>query len=262
MSIRNETKRMLVLAGIPLNEATGPEEKESMKIGGLGWLRKSKDSNHGGLEGTLTISGKNLSVKGNMGFAYFKGDNLIIQDKYKFVNVTGNFMVTNSKVTSLEGAPKTVGDRYWIKNNTKLTSLKGGATKCGDFSLEYCNKITDLTGAPQTATSYRIANCKKLGSLKGLPKSTSGDLVIYETGLSSLVGAPTTINGDFAVIGNKITSLKGMPKKITGDFTLTRNGKTKFTEEEIREICNIGGKVVCSEIERVGKDNRFYQGED
>jgi len=44
----------------------------------------------------------------------------------------GDINVTNMKLTTLEGAPQTVGGYFYCSNN-KLTSLEGAPQKVGSF---------------------------------------------------------------------------------------------------------------------------------
>ena len=60
--------------------------------------------------------------------------------------------------------------------------------------------------------------------------------------LTSLEGAPIKVNGSFSCILNKITSLEGCPKKVNGDFYCSNN-KVEFTEEEIKKVCKVRGKI-------------------
>lgn len=72
----------------------------------------------------------------------------LIEIPLKFGVVTGSFYCNSNKLTSLEGAPKEVGEEFYCDNN-KLTSLEGAPKKVGrDF---YCgfNKLTSLAGAPE-----------------------------------------------------------------------------------------------------------------
>ena len=40
-----------------------------------------------------------------------------------------------------------------------------------------------------------------------------------------------------------ITSLEGAPKEVEGDFYCQKN-KTKFTEEDVRAVCKVGGRIL------------------
>ena len=67
----------------------------------------------------------------------------------RFGKAPWNFYCNGNSLTSLEGAPQTVGGDFFCNDN-RLTSLSGAPeTVGGDF---YCdnNKLTSLEGAPQT----------------------------------------------------------------------------------------------------------------
>ena len=67
----------------------------------------------------------------------------------RFGHINGGFYCDNNQLTSLVGAPQTVGSGFYCYDNL-LTSLEGAPQSVsGDF---YCdnNQITSLKGAPQT----------------------------------------------------------------------------------------------------------------
>jgi len=67
----------------------------------------------------------------------------------RFGTVTRNFYCAGNKLTTLEGAPQTVGGDFWCNDN-KLTTLAGAPqTVEGNFDCSY-NGLTSLEGAPQT----------------------------------------------------------------------------------------------------------------
>jgi Leucine-rich repeat (LRR) protein len=105
---------------------------------------------------------------------------------------TGNFNCFNNKLTSLTGAPASVG---------------------GDF---YCssNQLTSLTGAPTSVTGYFYCFGNQLTSLTGAPTTVTGGFNCYNNQLTSLTGAPTTVGGHFDCSSNQLTSLKDIHKQI------------------------------------------------
>ena len=65
------------------------------------------------------------------------------------VEVKGDFSCSDNKLTTLKGAPGTVGGSFWCESN-KLTTLTGApGTVGGDFSCSN-NKLTTLQSAPKT----------------------------------------------------------------------------------------------------------------
>lgn len=99
----------------------------------------------------------------------------------------GKFVCSNKKLTSLEGAPKTIDGDFWCNNN-HLTSLKGAPERVtGGFDCS-SNRLTSLEGAPKKIGSYFFCDNNNLTSLQNIHKMI------------------TEINGDFYCHKNKITS--------------------------------------------------------
>jgi hypothetical protein len=102
----------------------------------------------------------------------------VLPDMLKDITVGGNFYCGNNKLTSLEGAPKSVGASFACSHN-ELTSLQ-------------CDHIT--------------------------------------------------VGGDFYCSFNKLTSLAGAPKSVGGDF-ICHSNNIKFTEQDVRAVCDLKGTV-------------------
>ncbi|MCK9475608.1 MAG: hypothetical protein M0R46_06810 [Candidatus Muirbacterium halophilum] len=119
----------------------------------------------------------------------------------KFRNVIGNFYCSDNKLTSLEGAPQSIGGNFYCISN-QLTSLVGCPQYIGgEFNCSY-NQLTTLEGAPQ---------------------SVGGDFYCISNQLTSLVGCPQSIGGNFECAANKLTSLEGSPKRVGGGFLCYSN---------------------------------------
>jgi hypothetical protein len=73
-------------------------------------------------------------------------------------------------------------------------------------------------------------------------KEVGGDFSCDYNNLSSLEGAPEKVGGDFYCSHNNLSSLEGCPKYVGGDFNI-RNNTKEFTEEDVRAVCNVKGKV-------------------
>jgi len=156
--------------------------------------------------------------------------------------VRGGFYCTSNKLTSLKGAPKTVGVDFDCSRN-KLTSLEGAPEKVGgDF---YCrnNNLTSLEGAPEKVGGSFYCYKNELTSLKGAPKTVNGNFYCSGNMLTSLEGAPEKVGGDFYCRNNNLTSLEGAPKTVNGNFSCDYNIR-KFTEAEVRAVCNVKGEVL------------------
>ena len=82
----------------------------------------------------------------------------------------------------------------------------------------------------------------RLTSLKGAPKKVGGDFYCDGNKLTSLDGAQKEVSGNFDCNYNNLTSLKGAPQKVGGYFNCHNNRK-KFTEEEVRAVSDVKGKI-------------------
>ena len=60
--------------------------------------------------------------------------------------------------------------------------------------------------------------------------------------LDSLVGAPTSVGRDFLCNDNKLKSLVGAPTNVGLDFDCNNN-VVKFTEEQVRAVCDVKGTI-------------------
>ena len=104
-----------------------------------------------------------VDIKGNV---YLYGKNLK-KLPLKFGEVTGYFDCAKNQLTSLEGAPHTVGDFFNCEIN-QLTSLEGAPRSVGSgFNCEY-NKLTSLEGAPRSVGSNFWCENNNIRSFDGL----------------------------------------------------------------------------------------------
>ena len=72
--------------------------------------------------------------------------------------------------------------------------------------------------------------------------SVGGDFMCGYNKLTSLKGAPKSVGGSFYCYGNNLESLEGAPKSVDGDF-YCNNNPVKFTEEQVRALCDVRGKI-------------------
>ena len=84
----------------------------------------------------------------------------------RFGTITGYFSCNDNKLTTLEGAPHTVGD-YFKCDDNQLTSLKGAPHTVSGFNCEY-NKLTSLEGAPRSVGSNFWCADNNIRSFDGL----------------------------------------------------------------------------------------------
>ena len=96
----------------------------------------------------------------------------------KFGEVTGCFNCSNNKITSLEGAPKSVGG-YFDCNFNVLKTLEGAPHTVGaNFRCEY-NQLNSLEGAPNKVTGVFYCRGNNIRSFEGLV-NISGDFYCGE----------------------------------------------------------------------------------
>ena len=143
-------------------------------------------------------------------------------------SVGGDFYCANTKITSLKGAPTSVGGDFNCAN-TKITSLEGAPTSVGrDFNC-YDTQITSLKGAPTSVSGGFYCYDTQITSLEGAPTSVGRGFYCYDTNITSLEGAPTSVGSGFDCYNTKITSLKGAPTSVSGNFDCNN---TKITSLE------------------------------
>ena len=102
----------------------------------------------------------------------------------------------------------------------KIPDIFQDVTVEGDFDCSY-NSLTSLEGAPEKVDGYF-------------------DCVSNQ--LTSLEGAPEKVGGNFYCSYNSLTSLEGAPEKVGGDFYCSNNA-VKFTEEQVRAVCDVKGRI-------------------
>lgn len=73
-------------------------------------------------------------------------------------------------------------------------------------------------------------------------KEIKDDINLDYCELKYLSGFPETIEGYFSVESNNLTSLEGCPKVVKSDF-FCRGNPGKFTEADVRKICEVHGEV-------------------
>ena len=116
---------------------------------------------------------------------------------------------------------------FWCHTNY-LLSLEGGPTRVKKAYICSYNFLKTLSGAPT-----------EVGTLG----AKGGDFICSHNLIKSLEGAPTIVHGNFSCKENpKLVSLTGIPQVVYGDFSCQRT-KGKFTEEQIRSVCDVKGRV-------------------
>ncbi len=164
-----------------------------------------------------------------------------------FNNVTGNFWCHDSGLTTLVGAPKTLGGSFYCQNN-KLTSLYGCTQKVKNFKCD-SNELTTLEDGPVEVAEGYWCNNNKLYSLEGCPVKIIRDFDCSYNRLVDLEHCPEFIGGVFAFTGNKVGFLNYFPKTVIGNiiyksndlpyfFTMTLNSSSLETKLVIFKYMN------------------------
>jgi len=52
------------------------------------------------------------------------------------------------------------------------------------------------------------------------------------------------VGGKFDCAYNQLKTLDGSPQKVDGSYSCSNN-KVKFTEEEVKDVCNVNGGIYC-----------------
>ena len=144
-----------------------------------------------------------------------------------FGHVSGYFYCSGNHLTSLEGAPRTVGGDFYCNNN-QLTSLAGAPQKVGGDFYCYKNQLKSLKGAPQTVGGDFSCSANQLTFLEGAPQKVNGNFRCHDNQLTSLEGAPQTVGGNFSCHHNQLTSLEGAPRTVGDRFYCSNNKLTSL----------------------------------
>ena len=108
----------------------------------------------------------------------------------------------NNKLTSLRGAPQTVGGDFWCTGNQLINLIGAPHTVDGDF---YCiqNQLTSLKGSPHTVGGDFGCGGDNLTNIDDMPKVINGfsELMAQVFGEENGVGARSAI-GTNSLPGN------------------------------------------------------------
>lgn len=94
-----------------------------------------------------------------------------------------------------------------------------------------------------TVTQHFSCHLNRLVSLEGAPEEVAGNFYCSDNRLASLEGGPMKVDGNFSCSFNRLTSIEGAPKEVGGSFACYNN-LTKFTEEDVKQVSNVKGKII------------------
>ena len=135
----------------------------------------------------------------------------------------------------------------WLKDNnlTRYEILEDGTIDLQqNLNMQdglFVNK-PDYIDFESVQAYMDISNNRGLQILDGCPIDVNGYFYARNCDLESLEGGPEFVGGDFNVSGNKLHSLEGFPKEIKGWVSIGNNAE-HFTEEEIREVSLVHGRI-------------------
>jgi len=181
-----------------------------------------------------------VDVKGDVNMSGMR----LTKIPFEFSRVTGSFDCSKNHLISLEFAPSYIGGSFSCSKN-HLTSLEFAPSKVGgSFYCSY-NNLTNLKGSPskiENGAFYCSNNL--LTNLEGAPSKVGGDFMCHNNHLTSLKFAPYYVGGWFDCSKNHLTSLEFAPSKVGGGFWGGfQKNEHQFTEEYVREICEVGEDV-------------------
>jgi len=106
----------------------------------------------------------------------------------RFGSVTGNFCISYSDITSLEGFPQFVANKFDVSNNRFLESLEGGPQEVGgDYHCVYC-ELTSLRGIARIIGGSIYANSNKLESLEEIEHLLGNSITFFQNrGISDII---------------------------------------------------------------------------
>jgi hypothetical protein len=122
----------------------------------------------------------------------------VTQLPVRFGHVTGSFECDDNSLTTLDGAPKSVGVSFYCDNNS-LTNLDGAPNLVGGGFDCSNNQLTTLEGAPGHVGGGFYCNSNSLTTLGHAPNSVGGHFWCNFNHLATLEGAPRSVGGKFWV---------------------------------------------------------------
>ena len=125
----------------------------------------------------------------------------------------------------------------------KLPDGRFGVMGDVDFSFLELTSLLELPIRIRIVSGNFWCSFNNLTSLEGAPERVDGDFVCSFNNLTSLESAPKYVGKDFSCSCNKLITLKGAPKDVKGNFYCNDNSKC-FTEEKVRKLVNVKGKVI------------------
>jgi len=145
----------------------------------------------------------------------------------KFGEIKISFDCSEMNLSSLDGAPHTVGGDFNCSSNHQLIDLKGAPSRVGSsFSVVYCNNLKSLEGCPEIINgNFHCKNNPNLETLIGGPLRVEGRYDINTQSwngnekykIRSLEGIANYIGGGLYINQHRIDSINN-PAGLVKDF--------------------------------------------
>jgi len=164
-----------------------------------------------------------IDVDGDVDLSFFGLSKLPL----KFREVTGVFRCDINELTTLEGAPHSVGGNFFCDQNN----------------------LVSLEGAPQSVGGMFDCSENKLTTLKGGPQSVSGNFSCYANKLTTLEGAPQSVGGNFVCLWNPLESVRKLFPDDTIFYNLYKeweffaSGKKIYKHRFLEAMLDIGKEL-------------------
>ena len=142
----------------------------------------------------------------------------IVNDLFEWGKVEGWFDCSHCPITTLQGAPETVGGTFYCPK-CSITSLKGAPkTVGGNFYCYTCPNLTSLEGVPEYVRgNFYCHECNELKTLKGAPKKVGGIFSCTGCPITSLKDSPEEVGGFNCAMCKNLKSLEGVPEYVGDD---------------------------------------------
>lgn len=137
------------------------------------------------------------------------------------VSLTGSFICSGNALTSLKGAPRTVGENFDCRENL-LETLEGSPVWVRGNFCASLNRLMTLEGGPRFVDGGYYCNGNSLASLKGAPQLCA-QFDASDNNLTTLEGGPKEVGKNFWCDNNRLTSLEHGPLKVDELYSCRNN---------------------------------------
>ena len=130
-------------------------------------------------------------------------------------------------------------------NLDKIPEILKGITLNGGLNVSVNPKIKTLENSPRKIMGNFRCHSIGISDCVGGPEYVGHSMCCYHCPkLKSFFGSPKHIGpgGFTVVVGHRLEDIYGIPEVIEGDFNIFASS-TKFDERDIRQVCDVKGKV-------------------